>query len=56
VFQVIAFGWRVWYAAFLVSVSAEVPIFVTQPYVVARNFKLHENLMHVPQERSPYDA
>jgi hypothetical protein len=56
VFQVIAFGWRGWYAAFLVSVSAEVAIFVTHHYVVAGKFKLHENLMHVPQESSPYDA
>jgi len=49
-------GWRVWYAASLVSVSADVPIFVTQPYVVAGNFQLHEILMHVPQASSPSDT
>jgi len=29
VFQVSTFGWRGWLTTFLVSVSAEVPIFVT---------------------------
>ena len=56
VFQASTFGWRGWYAASLVSVSAEVPIFVTQLYVVAGNFKLHGNVMHVTQASSPSDT
>ena len=56
VFHMNTVGLRGCYADSLVSVSAELPFVVAHHYVVAGNFKLHENLMHVPQASSPSDA